>query len=82
MRDGEWKAIAKLNHKKFQNLHKGNEEAVKAAKITNIEIYRITKDIAEEKNLAAKYSEKLQELKKKLEVEYQALIKGSHVWGK
>ena len=82
MRDGDWKVIAKLNVNKFQNLHGGNLESVKKAKISEIEIYKITEDIGESKKLNDKYPEKLAELKKKLEVEYQKLLNGSHVWKK
>lgn len=80
MRDGDWKVLAKLNHKKLSNLYTGNEASLKAAEITNIEIYKITQDITESKNLASQYPEKLQELKKKLITEYKELLDGSHVW--
>ena len=82
MRDGDWKVIAKLNLKKSYNLYAGNIEAVKNAKISEIEIYKITEDISESKELSQKYPEKLSELKKKLEFEYQKLLSGSHVWSK
>jgi len=82
MRDGDWKVIAKLNIKKFQNLYSGNIEAVKNAKISDIQIYKITEDIAESKKLNEKYPEKLAELKKKLEAEYQKLLSDSHIWSK
>ena len=82
MRDGDWKVIAKLNIKKFQNLHDGNVDAVKNARISEIEIYNITEDISESKKLNEKYPEKLAELKKKLETEYLNLLNGSHVWTK
>ncbi|MCM8525507.1 MAG: sulfatase-like hydrolase/transferase [Lentisphaeraceae bacterium] len=82
MRDGDWKVIAKLSIKKFQNLHAGNVEAVKSAKVSEIEIYKITDDIAESKKLNDKYPEKLSELKKKLEAEYQKLLSDSHIWKK
>ena len=82
MRDGDWKVIAKLDIKKNSNLHAGNVDAVKKAKISDIQIYKITEDIAESKKLNDKYPEKLSELKKKLETEYQKLLSASHIWTK
>ncbi|MCM8533822.1 MAG: sulfatase-like hydrolase/transferase [Lentisphaeraceae bacterium] len=82
MRYGDWKVIAKLDHKKASNIYTGNEASLKAAKITDIEIYKITEDISESKNLAGAFPEKLQELKKKLLSEYKNLLDGSHVWSK
>ena len=58
MRHGEWKVLAKLNNGKMpksSDLHTGNAAAAKAAELTDIEIYRISEDIAESKNLAAEH---------------------------
>ena len=82
MRDGDWKVIAKLNIKKNSNLHSGNIESVKNARISDIEIYKISEDIGESKKLNEKFPEKLTELKKKLESEYAKLLNDSHVWTK
>jgi arylsulfatase A len=83
MRDGDWKVLAKIDSGKmgkFTNLHSGNVAKVKAAKLTDIEIYKISDDINESKNLAKSHPEKLAELQKRLETHYAELLENSHVW--
>ena len=83
MRHGGWKVLAKmdkLDGKKFSNLHSGNAEAAKSAKLTDIEIYRVTDDIAEAKNLAGENAAELEKLTKTLNTAYAELISDSPVW--
>lgn len=83
MRHGDWKVLAKLDDptlKKFSNLFTGNAEAAKSAKLTDIEIYRVSDDISEANNLAKKNPEDLIRLTKVLEAAYAELIADSPVW--
>gem|GEM_PF-4687688 len=52
IRHRRWKILARLNLPKFQNLHTGNIDQVKAAYRVEIEIYDLTAEIGETKNLA------------------------------
>lgn len=80
MRDGKWKALAKLNLPKFQNLHDGNLADVRAATLTDFELYDMSADIGEVRNLASSRPEKLAELSRKLTQGYQELLHDSYVW--
>ena len=83
MRHGDWKVLAKLDHpklRKFSNLNTGNAEIAKSAKLADIEIYRVTDDIAEAKNLAGEKPEELKRLTAALQSAYAELIADSPVW--
>ncbi|MDF1751377.1 MAG: sulfatase-like hydrolase/transferase [Verrucomicrobiales bacterium] len=83
MRDGNWKVLAKLDGgsiQKTSNLYPGNADAIKSAKLTDIEIYQISEDIGESNNLAEQNPEKLSALTEKLEEAYRELIADSPVW--
>ncbi|MFT5126191.1 MAG: arylsulfatase A [Verrucomicrobiales bacterium] len=81
MRDGEWKVLARLEGlPKLQNVHQGNVDQVRKAKLTDIEIYRVSEDIGEGTNLAARHPEKAAELGKKLEGLYRELVGSAQVW--
>ncbi|MBL6922306.1 MAG: hypothetical protein ISR39_09070 [Akkermansiaceae bacterium] len=53
----------------------------KDAPLTDIQIFRITGGIKEEKKLSSSHPKKLSELTKKLTKHYQELVHNSHVWG-
>jgi len=83
MRHGDWKVLAKLDNpalKKFSNLHTGNADAAKSAKLEQIEIYRVSQDIAESEDLATANPHELARLTKVLEESYAELIADSPVW--
>lgn len=83
MRHGKWKVLAKLNGgelPKFSNLHDGNAEAARKARLTEVEIYQVHADLGESSNLAAERPEELARLRKILEEAYADLLQGSHVW--
>jgi arylsulfatase A len=80
MRDGDWKVLAKVDLPMLQNVHDGNVQQVKAAQLSDVQIYKISDDIGEAKDRAAEQPERAAELGKKLEQEYRALLKDSHVW--
>ena len=81
MRDGDWKVIAKLPLSKIKNVDKYNAEKIKSAPLTDIQIFKISEDIKEEKDLASTNPDKLAELTKKLTKHYKELAEDSHVWG-
>ena len=83
MRHGDWKVLAKLDGGKagkFSNLHAGNAAKAKAARLTDIEIYRADRDIGEARNLASSEPGELKRLTDILNTSYRELIADSHVW--
>ena len=80
MRDGDWKVLAKLDIDKAINVTTENEAKIKAAEISDVQIFRVTDDIGENNDLAASMPEKLVELTELLKANYQQLVDGSHVW--
>jgi arylsulfatase A len=83
MRHGKWKVLAKLNGgklSKMPNVTRENLHAIQAATLTDIELYDLTKDIAESVNVADEDPARTAKLKATLEHEYRELVKGSHVW--
>lgn len=83
MRDGDWKVLAKLDGgavKKTSNLHRGNAEALQKARLTDLEIYRVSDDVGETRNLAREHPEELARLRKVLQEAYDDLIADSPVW--
>ena len=81
MRDGDWKVLAKLPLSKIKTVDKYNAEKIKSAALSDIQIFKITGDIKEEKDLSSTHPEKLAELTKKLTKHYKELVNDSHVWG-
>ena len=80
MRDGSWKILAKLNIEKFSNVTSDNEAVVKAAKMSDFQIFKIGDDIGESNDLSSSMPEKLSELTQRLKTQYQELLDGSHIW--
>ena len=80
MRDGEWKVLAKLNISKYTNVTTENEAEVKAAELSDFQIFRITDDVDESNDLSASMPEKLDELSKRLKANYHDLLNDSHIW--
>lgn len=81
MRDGKWKVLAQLDlEKKYQNLNDRNIEEVNAAKFVDFEVYKITKDLHESRNLLEGKSGKKAKLRKKLEEHYRELLEDSFIW--
>tara|TARA_R110002073_G_scaffold73085_17_gene178856 strand:+ start:2673 stop:4118 length:1446 start_codon:yes stop_codon:yes gene_type:complete len=80
MRDGEWKVLAKLNISKYTNVTTENEAEVKAAELSDFQIFRITNDVDESNDLSASMPEKLDELSKRLKANYHELLNDSHIW--
>jgi len=80
MRDGDWKILAKLNLSKLRSVDNSNAAQVKAATLSDFQIFKITDDSGESQDLSASHPEKLSELKQRLTVFYRELVSDSHVW--
>jgi len=80
MRDGNWKIMAKLNIEKQFSVSKENEALVKAAELSDHQIFKITDDIGESNDLSSTMPEKLAELTQRLETHYRELLSDSHIW--
>ena len=83
MRTDEWKVLATLNSgalPKTQNVFTGNLSAIRDARLTDVEIYRIESDTSETNDLAARLPGKAAELKQQLTLIYRQLASTSHFW--
>ena len=80
MRDGDWKVLAKLSIDRAKNVTVENDAAIKAATLSDFQMFKITEDLAENNDLSSSMPEKSAELKQRLEKQYQQLVAGSHVW--
>ena len=56
------------------------EAEVKAAKLSDFQIFKISEDVGESNDLSASNPEKLAELKQRLKTHYQELVNDSYVW--
>ncbi|HAE12524.1 MAG TPA: arylsulfatase [Opitutae bacterium] len=81
MRDGQWKVLAKLSIGKLKTIDSRNADQVKGATLSDFQVFDLSQDVGEKKDLAKTNPAKLTELKKKLETHYRELVEGSHVWG-
>ncbi|MHC4994121.1 MAG: sulfatase family protein [Planctomycetota bacterium] len=84
MRHGDWKMLAKLDGgdlPKMQNVHVSNVAALRSAKLTDFELYRITEDVSETNTVNLRYPEQFEQLKKQLIEGYAELLRVSPVWG-
>jgi arylsulfatase A len=80
MRDGDWKVLARLDLNKLQSVSNHNAAQVKAATLSDFQIFNISDDIGESQDLSASHPEKLSELKQRLTIHYRELVNDSHVW--
>lgn len=83
MRDGDWKVLARLDGGALplmENITQATAPKVRAARLTDFELYRLTEDIGESRDLSAKEPEKLAELRARLESLYRDLVNTMHVW--
>jgi arylsulfatase A len=83
MRDGKWKVLAKLDGgrvPKLQNITADTLAKVRDAPLTDIEIYEITTDVGEQRDLAKSKPDLARKLHEKLRRNYRELVDHSHVW--
>ena len=83
MRHQQWKVLARLNGgstPKLTNITKESFQILRNAKLTDIEVYDLLHDQAEEKNLASDNQEFTRSLEILLQKEYEALLGDSYAW--
>lgn len=83
MRYGRWKVLAKLNGgklAKLPNVTVDSANLVRDAKLTDIEVYDLSTDIGESRNVADEDPARTAKLKAALEQQYRELVQASHVW--
>ncbi|MCC5929183.1 MAG: sulfatase-like hydrolase/transferase [Cyclobacteriaceae bacterium] len=87
MRTDNWKILARMKADStylplIHNLYDGNKDLVKQADLVDFELYNMNEDIKEAENVAEKYTEQFEEMKKLVKTEYSKLVKGSYVWSR
>ncbi len=80
MRSDRWKVLAKVDIPKMQNLHSNNIEQVRAAQLSDIQIFDLKNDIAEVSDLSGKHGNLKNVLTDELTRAYNDLLDGSHIW--
>ncbi|WP_238381262.1 sulfatase-like hydrolase/transferase [Mariniblastus fucicola] len=80
MRDGDWKVLARISIDKATNVTSENEAEVKAAVLSDFQIFKITEDVGEANDLSSSMPAKAGELKQRLLDNYKELLEGSHIW--
>lgn len=83
MRTSEWKVLATLDNGELgpqQNVHDGNIDRIRNARLTDIEYYNIQEDLGETVNLSLKNPTKAAELKQQLQLLYREITSSSHYW--
>jgi len=83
LRDGPWKLLARLDGgrlPKYSNIDTTVASEVRAAKLTDFSLYRLTDDPAEARDLAAAEPARLKELVAKMETLHRELVTTMHVW--
>ena len=80
MRQGDWKVMAKLDIPTYVAVDRKNSEQVKAAKLSDFQLFKVSSDLGESDDLSEEEPSKLAELEKLLQKEYALLLEDSHVW--
>lgn len=85
MRKDNWKILCQLKADssylpKIKNLYDGNEALLQRAELTDFVLYQLQDDLAEKEDVAKKYPEVYESMKRQLESEYAELLTGSHIW--
>ena len=80
MRYGEWKIMAKLDIPTYVAVDRKNAEQVKAATLSDFQLFKVSSDLGESDDLSKEEPTQLAELEKLLQKEYALLVSDSHVW--
>ncbi|WP_200882348.1 hypothetical protein [Polaribacter sp. Hel1_85] len=85
MRKGDYKIMCRLENDsvvlpKIHNMHAGNEDLIKQAKLTDFVLYNLKDDVGESEDLSLKQPEVFKKMKASLKSEYNYLLEGSFVW--
>ncbi len=80
MRHGKWKVLAKLsNLEKLQNVSTENSQRVKAAILTDFQLFDVSRDVGELHDLSQE-SARFGKLREIMQSAYSELVQSSHVW--
>ena len=80
LRHGDYKMLGRLNLRTYITITTANAEEVKNATLSDFQLFNVSTDVHESKELSKVEPEKFAELKTLLQKEYTELIKDSHVW--
>lgn len=80
MRHGNYKILARLNLPTYIAVKTLNSENIKHARLSDFQLFKVSTDLDESKELSKIEPEKFTELKSLLKQEYTSLVRGSHVW--
>jgi arylsulfatase A len=80
MRYRQWKVLAKVDLPKFKMLNTNNAAQARAAKLTDFQMFDVTRDIAEKNDLSQAQPDKLAELQAIMQKHYAELVDDSHIW--
>ncbi len=80
MRHGNYKILARLNLPTYIAVNTLNSENIKHARLSDFQLFKVSTDLDESKELSKIEPEKFTELKSLLKQEYTSLVRGSHVW--
>ena len=83
MRDGPWKLLARLDGGQFPryaNLTSAVAPAARAARLTDLSLYRISDDVSEADDLSATETDRKERLSRTMESIYRELTATMHVW--
>lgn len=87
LRKDDWKILCQLKADtsylpKINNLYDGNEALLQEAELTDFVLYNLRDDLAETEDVADKYPEVYESLKRLLQSEYAELLADSHIWSR
>ncbi|MDA9831340.1 sulfatase-like hydrolase/transferase, partial [Akkermansiaceae bacterium] len=80
MRHGDYKILARLNLPTYIAVNSLNSENIKHARLSDFQLFKVSTDLHESKELSKIEPEKFTELKSLLQQEYTSLVQDSHVW--
>lgn len=80
MRHGDYKILARLDIPTYIAVTNANAEKVQNANLSDFQLFKVSTDVHESKDLSKSEAAKFSEMKSLLQKEYASLVKGSHVW--
>ena len=81
MRYGDFKVLARMNNvRRMSNVTTRQLPILKKVELTGFEIYDVTKDIGESKNLLGLNAARDKKFQSLLQKQYDELLAGSHIW--
>jgi arylsulfatase A len=71
---------ARMNFPKTKTINQKNMSQAKGATLSDFQIFDLSQDIDESKNLAETNPSKLKELQNTMEIQYRELVNDSYIW--